>query len=161
MWNDIGPHLRGAESISIFKNKILKLYRPVKKSLFNIHDPYGIKWIFQLRVGLSPLKSHKMNHNFKDTLNDTCQCKRSGETSHHFFLHCSLYIDQRRALFQTLNPIMEAKNLQFVDDKALVNLLLYGHDNFSDDENHDILKATINFIRKTSRFTNLNISETI
>ena len=56
---------------------------------------------------------------------------------------------------------MEAKNLQFVDDKALVNLLMYGHDNFSDDENHDILKATINFIRKTSRFTNLNISETI
>ena len=50
LWNDIGPQLRGAESISIFKNKILKLYRPAKKCLFNIHD-YGIKWIF--------LKSHK------------------------------------------------------------------------------------------------------
>ena len=30
MWNDLGPELRGAESISVFKRKLLKLYRPVK-----------------------------------------------------------------------------------------------------------------------------------
>ena len=58
MWNDLGPNLRETASISKFKEKLLKLYRPVKKSIFNVHDN-GIKWIFQLRVGLSPLKSHK------------------------------------------------------------------------------------------------------
>jgi len=152
LWNDLGPQLRGAESLSIFKNKILKLYRPAKKSLFDIYD-YDIKWIFQLRVGLSPLKSHKKKHNFEDTPNDTCQCKLNAETSHHFFLHCPAYINQRHELFQILNPILLANNLRFVDDKAIVNLLLYGYETFKLNENHKILKATINFIRKSSRFS--------
>ena len=59
LWNLLGPGMRGAESLSIFKKNILKIYRPEIKSLFDIHDPNCIKWIFQLRVGLSPLKSHK------------------------------------------------------------------------------------------------------
>ena len=58
LWNDLGPELRGSESLAVFKRNLLKLYRPPKKSLFNIYDN-GIKWIFQLRVGLSPLRSHK------------------------------------------------------------------------------------------------------
>ena len=32
MWNDLGPELRGAETISVFKQKLLKSYRPVKKN---------------------------------------------------------------------------------------------------------------------------------
>ena len=56
LWNLLGPDLRGAESLSIFKKNILKTYRPAKKSLFDIHEPNRIKWIFQLRVGLSALK---------------------------------------------------------------------------------------------------------
>ena len=66
-WNAIGPELRGSESLSIFKKNILKIIRPRKRSIFNIHNPNGIRWIFQLRVGLSPLKSHKKRHNFQDT----------------------------------------------------------------------------------------------
>ena len=58
MWNDMAPDLRGAESLSVFKKKLMEVYRPKKKEIFNIYDS-GIKWIFQLRVGLSPLKSHK------------------------------------------------------------------------------------------------------
>ena len=87
MWNDLGPDLRGAESLSVFKEKLLKLYRPAKKSLFNIHDN-GIKWIFQLRVGLSPLKSHKKAHHFLDTPDETCCCFQNiAETSCHYLLH--------------------------------------------------------------------------
>ena len=43
LWNEIGPELRQAESLSIFKKRILQLYRPTKKSLYNIHDPDGTK----------------------------------------------------------------------------------------------------------------------
>ena len=64
-WNGIGPELRGAKTLHIFKNNILKIIRPTKKSIFGIHHPTGIKWIFQLRVGLSPLKSHKKVITFK------------------------------------------------------------------------------------------------
>ena len=33
LWNDLGPELRGAVSLPIFKKKMLKLYRPEKKNL--------------------------------------------------------------------------------------------------------------------------------
>ena len=153
MWNDLGPELRGAESLSIFKKNVLKIYRPVKKSLFNIHDPNGIKRIFQLRVGLSPLKSHKNSHNFQDTPDDTCRCTLSAETSQHYFLHCPDFIYHRQILFQILNPIMFVNNMHFLDDTNLVQLLLYGHEKLKRHENQSILTATINFIKTTSRFS--------
>ena len=58
-WNNISPELRGAESLLVFKRNITKLFHREKKSLFNITSPNGTRWIFQLRVGLSPLKCHK------------------------------------------------------------------------------------------------------
>ena len=37
-----------------------------------------MKWLFQLRVGLSPLQAHKNNHNFSDTPCDKCDvCERT------------------------------------------------------------------------------------
>ena len=133
----------------------MKLYRPEKKSLFNIHDLNGIKWIFQIRVGLSPLKSHKQSHNFQDTPDETCLCTLNAETSHHYLLHCPNFIEQRHELFQFLNPLMLANNMRFLDDKNLVHLLLYGHEKFKLHENQSILKATINFVQKTSRFSQI------
>ena len=149
----IGPELRGAESLSIFKKNILKLYRPAKKSLFNIYDPNGIKWIFQLRVGLSPLKSHKKLHNFKDTPDDTCLCSLNAETSQHYLLHCPNFFEYRNKLFQILNPILLANNMRFLEDKVLLHLLLYANEKFKFHENLCILKASIRFIKKTSRFS--------
>ena len=147
LWNVLGPELRGAESLSIFKKNILKLYRPVKKSIFNIHNPNGIKWIFQLRVGLSPLKSHKKNHNFQDTPTDTCQCTMDAETTRHFLLKCPIYDEYRDDLHQTLNPILMANNMHNLNDNNLERLLLYGHEKFKLHENQSILKATIHFIK--------------
>ena len=37
-----------------------------KLGLVKIHDPIGIRYLFQLRVSLSPLRSHKRRHNFID-----------------------------------------------------------------------------------------------
>ena len=153
IWNELGPELRGSQSLSTFKKNLLSIYRPEKKSIFDIHDPKGIKWIFQLRVGLSPLKSHKKSHNFQDTPDDTCRCTLSAETSEHYLLHCPNFINYRDELFQVLNPIMFANNMRFLDDKNLVYLLLYGHVKLKPRENQSILKATINFIKKTSRFS--------
>ena len=95
LWNDLGPELRGSKSLAIFKRNLLKLYRPVKKSLFNIYD-VGIKWIFQLRVGLSPLRSHKRAHNFVDIPNELCNCSpNTAETSCHFLLNCTNFVNPR------------------------------------------------------------------
>ena len=51
-WKNIGYEVRNCSSLSKFKSKLLNLIRPPKKSIFGIHDPCGIKLLFQLRVGL-------------------------------------------------------------------------------------------------------------
>ena len=88
IWNEIGPTLRQVPSLNIFKSNVLKLIRPQKKNVFNIHDPEGTKRLFQLRVGLSPLRYHKKRHNFKDSPSDTCICGMSVETTEHFLIYC-------------------------------------------------------------------------
>ena len=44
--NEIGPALRQETSLIIFKSNTLKLIRPEKKNVFNIHDPKGMKILF-------------------------------------------------------------------------------------------------------------------
>ena len=121
--------------------------------MYNIHDPTGVKWMFQLRVGLSSLKSHKKSHNFADTPNDTCQCSLNAETTQHFLLDCPNFNAHRRELFQIVNPILVANSKIDLNDRELVHLLLYGNDKFTFHENQIILKATMTYIGKTSRFT--------
>ena len=60
-WNKIGPELRNSPNLKSFKLGILALVRPPPKRIFDIHDPIGLKWLFQLRVGFSSLYAHKKN----------------------------------------------------------------------------------------------------
>ena len=126
----------------------------MKKSLFDIFYLDGIKWIFQLRVGLSQLRSHKKAHNFQDTPDDKCCCTLNSETTIHYLLHCPNFVEQRRELFRVLNPLLN--NTRFLDDEHSVRLLLYGDESFESQTNQSILKATIAFIRKTSRLCSMH-----
>ena len=60
------------------------------KSIFSVHDPVG--YLFQLRVRLCPLRSHKSHHNFIDAPSDICQCNQGVEDTSHFLFFCPLYI---------------------------------------------------------------------
>ena len=105
---------------------------------------------FQLRVGLSQHRSHKKAHNFQDTPDGKCCCTLNSETTTHYLLHCPNFVVQRRELFRILNPLLD--NMRFLDDdEQLVRLLLYGEECFESQIKHSILKATIDFIRRTSR----------
>ena len=49
MWNDLRPNLRGSESISIFKQSLLKLYRPEKKAylifmIMALNGSFNFEW---------------------------------------------------------------------------------------------------------------------
>ena len=68
-WNELDPEIRLAPSIAVFKRKLLSKIRPLPKSVFGIHDPRGLSYLTQLRVGLSKLNFHKFKHNFRDTIN--------------------------------------------------------------------------------------------
>ena len=110
-----------------------------------------MKRLFQLRVGLSPLRYHKKRHNFQETPVDKCKCSLSAETTDYFLLHCNIYTEARFLMFQKVNPVLEANNLN-LPDLNLVNLLLYGSDALSCDTNRAILSATLEFIRNSKRF---------
>ena len=86
-WNNVITHFDDIPSFSVLKNHILSLTRPKKKSIFGIHDPLGLRYLFQLRVGLSSLRYHKKRHNFIDTPSDKCLCNQGiGDTNHFTFL---------------------------------------------------------------------------
>ena len=53
---------------------VLKFIRPSSNSIFDCHNPIGIKYITRIRLGLSHLREHKFKHSFQYTLNPICNC---------------------------------------------------------------------------------------
>ena len=93
-WNNIDSNLRNSKSISVFKEKILNFIRPSPNSVFDIHNPRGIKLITRLRLGLSYLKEHKLKHSFQDTTDPLCNCCQDIEPPTHFFLYYPFFINE-------------------------------------------------------------------
>ena len=152
LWNAMDPNVKNANSLSIFKSTFLKIIRPKKKPIFDILDPDGTRLLFQLRVGLSPLKAHKYSHKFIDTPSDTCNCTLGAETTLHFFIDCPLHRTHRSTLLNSINPLLIMNDLEDISNNDLVQLLLYGHDSLTYFENQLVIKATIKFIKDSNRF---------
>ena len=77
------------------------------KSIFGIHDPVGLRYLFQLRVSLSPLRSHKYRHNFTDTPSDICHCNEGIEDTNHFLFSCPDYAILRATLAASVINILQ------------------------------------------------------
>ena len=152
-WNKLEPELRLAPSIAVFKKKILSIIRPPAKSVYGIHDPKGLSYLTQLRVGLSKLNFHKFKHNFRDTINPMCPTSDGIEDTEHFLLLCPSFDIQRQDLLagivELLRPFVSITD--FSND-ALTQLLLYGNQELSYDLNKNILKLTLRFIHESGRF---------
>ena len=125
-WNKLDINWRNAKSFLIFRNSLLKIGRPMQNSVYNIHDPVGIKYLTRLRLCLSHLNEHKFRHNFQDCLDPLCSCSLEVETTNHYFLHYHYYNDIRKTLLDTVKEITNICLSDF-NDETLVNLLLYGN----------------------------------
>ena len=53
------------DSLNVFKLSLLKFVRSVANSVFEINNPYGLKLLTRLRLGLSHLRYHKFRYNFQ------------------------------------------------------------------------------------------------
>ena len=139
-WNNLDIDIRSASSIDIFKKSILKIIRPKANSIFDIHNPLGVKLLTRLRLGLSHLHDHKFKYNFQDCLNPLCICGVDVEDTKHFFLHCNNYNQERQTLF---DMIARVKNdFLNLNESELLNLLLYGHLTLTFFENREVLSAS-------------------
>ena len=76
-YNNLDPQIRKPKSISIFESNI---FRPKPNNVYYCHNPKGIKLLTRLRLGLSHLREHKLEHNFKDYLIPLCLCGNEIET---------------------------------------------------------------------------------
>ena len=138
------------KSLDLLKNDIISLIRPESKSFFNIHDPTGLRYLFQLRLRLSPLKGHKHCHNFIDTPSGTCQCNKCIEDIQVIFYFLALPV-QRVTLVTRVKEILLKVNLIHLEDHS--NLYLYGDPSINYSDNKDIILATIKYIKDTQRFS--------
>ena len=97
-WSKLSHLIRASPTIASFKSKLLVLIRPTAKSVYGIHDPVGLSYLTQLRVGLSRLNFHKFRHNFGDTIDAMCPSNDGIENEEHFLLLCPSFDTQRRNL---------------------------------------------------------------
>ena len=149
-WNKLNHNIKNSSSFSIFRKSILNFIRPSPNSLFNCHNPKGIKFITGRRLGLSHLREHKFKHRFQDSLNLFCSCGLDNESTAHFLLHCPTYIIERRTLLCTLVNI--DNNLLDLCEPVLIRTLLFGSNSFDTNANTNVLNATIEYILSTKRF---------
>ena len=149
-WNKWDPGLRKAESLSLFKKNILKFILPSPNSVYNCHNPEGLKFITRLRLGLSYLREHKFKNSFQDTINPLCSCGLDVESTGHFLLHCPQFVNERRTLLSTIGNT----NYKLLEntDSVLTQTLLFGNTSYDITGNTKILNATVTFILLTKRF---------
>ena len=130
-------------------------YRPEGKPVYDIHDPTGIRYLFQLRLGLSHLRSHKKRYGFEDTPSDICLCKFGIEDTRHFLLSCPFYASKRVVMVSSISDILLKNNLNYPANLPAneLSMYLYGLPEISPAENRLIVAATIKFVKDTNRFT--------
>ena len=140
LWNNIISNFQEIPTFAGLKSHLLSLIRPKIKSTFGIHDALGLRYLFQLRVNLSPLRSHKRRHNFSDTPSETCECNLGIEDNRHF--ECPFYAIQRVTLAVNVIDILQRKNLNHLGNHP--ELYLYGHPSFDLIDNRQIYYQQLN-----------------
>ena len=148
-WNKIVSNYHHLPSFEGLKSHITSLIRPVIKSTFGVHDPSLLRYLFQLRLGLSQLRYHKKRHHFADTPSDKCLCKNGIEDTKHFFLVCPFYTTHREILTSSVDDILRKNNLNHVNNSS--DLYLYGHPSLTLPDNKKIIVETLKYIKNTNR----------
>ena len=89
-----------------------------ENSIFNVHNPIGVKYLSRLRLNFSHLNEHKFHYNFRDTFNPLCSCNTETETTSHYLLRCHLFSEKRTKLLENLKNL-DNTLLSHCDDEFL------------------------------------------
>ena len=150
--------MRRCRDFTIFQNS-RSFIRPKENSTFKIHDINGIKVLNRLGIHSSHLNELKFRHNFRAIIDPMCSYGLEPETTLYYLLRCNLSSDHGTEVLNdicALNPTL--KNLS---DEKLLNIFLYGSENFSFNTNKKIIKSTIRFLKISERFIGPWINESL
>ena len=142
-WNKLDRDIRNSDSLNVFKLSLLKFVRPVTNSGFETNNPYGLKLLTRLHLGLSHLRYHKFRHNFQGCINAICVCGLEIEPTTHFLLHCSLFKSARQSLLTNIEKIDES--ILKKHDELITKTLLYGDNKFDLSCNKSIISSAVEF----------------
>ena len=148
--------MKDRPSYTKLKSHLISLYCPKAKQIFNIHDPIMLRYLFQLRLGLSKLRYHKKRHGFNDTATDKCLCNNGIEDTHHYLLVCPFYTNHRVVLKSEFEKILHDNDV--IEFNFSVDLFLYGHSSLECSDNMKLLAFTLKYIRNTNRLTTWQVS---
>ena len=104
-WFNLDPNIRNAESFSSFESRLLSFIRPVQRSIYNIFDQTGLKFLSHLRLDLSHLHEHRFRHNFQDCLNPLCSCSLEIDDTSNYLLHCHHFSQPRVDLMNSVKSV--------------------------------------------------------
>ena len=121
-WNNVINQFDNSPSINILKDDLFSLIRPEEKNIFGIHDHLLLRYLLQLRVGLSCLRHHKNCHNFIDTPSDKYLCNHDIEDINHFLFSCPF---SRATFASTVIQILQKYNVNHLGNQS--HLYIYGH----------------------------------
>ena len=115
----------------------------------------GLKLLTRLRLGLNHLNEHRFNRNFQSCINPSCSCSLAIELTTHFLLHCHHFSNIRSTLLNSINDFLcSITNLSDLSDhSALVKILLFGDQNYTQVENAYIINATTQYLVDSERFS--------
>ena len=116
----------------------------MSNSIYNIHNPLGVKCLARLRIRFTHLKEHKFKHNFQDSVDPMCNCSSGIETTIHFFLHCANFNIQRQTLIDKIATI--DVNILTKNEDSIANTLLFGKPNSENSFNKAMLNASVEYI---------------
>ena len=139
-----------SKSFADFKKNILSFIRPKVNSVFNCNSSKGLKFVWRLRLGLSPLREHKFKHSFQDSINPLYSWSFDVKLTIHYFFHCPLFTIERHILLSKISKI--DNKLVDSNESDLTQDLLSGDPSKDRETNTEILNATVNYVLTTKRF---------
>ena len=141
LWNDLSDDIKSLQSLSQLKFRILQTFHvsDVPKHFF-----VGKR---HLSVVHTRIRNRCSNLNFDlfsnyISQNASCKCGYDQEDAEHYFFRCTQYAIQRNNLFQALRRFHPLN----------INILLYGSDNLSFEDNSLIFRTVQTYIKDTERF---------
>ena len=140
LWNSLDEELRNSSTLASFKYQLKNLQNNSKvPHYYIVGNRYLSVLHARIRNNCSNLSSDLfMNHLSPSSM---CRCSDESEDTEHFFFRCSNYNYERVTLFQS------TRNYHPLN----INILLFGDENLTDEDNINIFTAVQTFIKDTRR----------
>ena len=102
------------------------------------HNPKGIKYLTELKLGFSHLCYHKFKHGFLDAADPLCSCRTVIEKTDHYFFCCRNFSTVPNIF---LNEIAIDRLIIDQEEIKIIQTFLYGNSFYSFNNNKLILKC--------------------